>query len=177
MNYDEALFTYIEVSVAFAGFAALVTAIRDHASGKTDPHLWVRLRGMVELALLVAAFSVSAISIRAFGVPDDTTWRICSGLLAAAWITQFLFVVARARRLHRLGYPFGSRPYRCFLYSVALLSVASLVINALGWWSSFAGAVYYTNLGVLLGVAGIWFVRLVVGIVPGGPPQNGGSQY
>ena len=51
MNYDEALFTYIEVSVAFAGFAALVTAIRDHASGKTDPHLWVRLRGMVELAL------------------------------------------------------------------------------------------------------------------------------
>jgi len=173
MNYDEALLTYIEVAVAFAGFAALVTAIRDYASGDTNPHLWVRLRGMVELALLVAAFSAGAISVRAFGVADETAWRICSGVLAVAWPAQFLFVVARAQRVHRAGFPFGSKAYRLFLYSIALLSTASLATNALGWWSSFAGAVYFTNLGLLLFVAGVWFIRLVAGIVPGGPPANG----
>src|SRR5262245_44435010 len=121
MNYDEALLTYIEVAVAFAGFSALVTAIRDRGV-ETNPHLWVRLRSMVELALLVAAFSVGAISIRAFGVPDGTAWRICSGFLAVAWAAQFLSVVVRAQRLHRAGFPFGSRPYRYFLFSIAFLS-------------------------------------------------------
>jgi len=175
MNYDEALLTYIEVAVAFAGFAALVTAIRDHASGETNPHLWVRLRGMVELALVVAAFSGGAVSLRAFGVPDETVWRICSGVLAVAWPAQFLYLVARAQRLHRAGYPFASRAYRSYLYSIALLTTASLATNALGWWSSSAGAVYFTNLGLLLLVAGVWFIRLVAGIVPGGPPTKGAA--
>ena len=139
MNYDEALLTYIEVAVAFAGFAALVTAIRDRSAGEANPHLWVRLRGMVELALLVAAFAMGAITIRAFGVADDTAWRLCSGLLAAAWLAQFLFVVVRAQRLHRAGYPFGARQYRYLLYSVALLSTTSLVCNASGCWPSSAG--------------------------------------
>lgn len=175
MSYDETLLTYIEVAVAFAGFAALVTAIRDRASGEPNPHLWVRLRGMVELSLLVAAFSVGAISIRAFGVADETMWRICSGCLAAAWSAQFLFVVIRAQRLHRAGFPFGSKLYRYFLYSIALLSTASLATNALGWWSSFSGAVYITNLGLLLFVAGVWFIRLVAGVLPGGSPPNGAA--
>ena len=175
MNYDDALLTYVEVAVAFAGFAALVTAVRDHASGETNPHLWVRLRGMVETALLVAAFSVGAICIRAFGVADDPAWRFCSGLLAAAWLAQFLLVMARAQRLRRAGHPFGSRFYRYFLYSIALLTTAILAANALGWWPSSAGAVYFTSLGMLLLVAGVWFIRLVAGIIPGGPPPNGAA--
>jgi len=174
MNYDEALLTYIEVAVAFAGFSALVTAIRDRGV-ETNPHLWVRLRSMVEVALMVAAFSMGAISIRAFGVADETAWRVCSGLLSVAWAAEFLFVVTRALRLHRAGFPFGSKPYRYFLYSIALLSAASLATNALGWWSSSAGAVYFTDLGLLLLIAGIWFIRLVAGIVSGGPPSNGAA--
>jgi len=173
MNYDEALLTYIEVAVAFAGFSALVTAIRDRGVA-TNPHLWVRLRGMVELSLMVAAFSVGAISIRAYGVADGIAWRICSGLLAVAWAAQFLFVVARAQRLHRAGFPFGSRPYRYFLYAIASVSTASLVTNAIGWWPS-PGAVYFTNLGLLLVVAGVWFIRLLGGIVPGAPPRDGAA--
>jgi len=176
MNYDDALLTYIQVAVAFAGFAALITAIRDRGSDVPNPHLWVRLRGMVELALLVAVFSVGAISIRSFGVSNEITWRICSALLAVAWPAEFLFVVARAQRLNRTGFPFGTRPYRYFLYSIALLSTASLVTNALGWWSSSAGAVYFTNLGALLLVAGLWFMRLVAGVIPGSAPPNGATQ-
>lgn len=172
MNYDEVLLTYVEVAVAFAGFAALVTAIRDRGPGAANPHLWVRLRGMVELALLVAAFSVGALSIRAFGVADETVWRICSGCLAAAWPAQFLLVILRARRLHRAGFPFGSMLYRCFLYSIALLSTAWLATNALGCWPSSSGAVYIANLGLLLFVSGVWFIRLVAGILPGGSPPN-----
>ena len=174
MNYDEALLTYIEVSVALAGFSALVTAIRDRGV-ETNPHLWVRLRSMIEVALLVAAFSAGALSIRAFGVADETAWRICSGLLSVAWAAEFLCVMTRAQRLHRAGFPFGSKPYRYFLYSIAVLSAASLATNAFGWWSSSAGAVYFTNLGLLLLVAGVWFIRLVAGVVPDAPPSNGAA--
>lgn len=173
MDYDEVLLTYIEVAVAFAGFAALVTAIRDRGPGEANPHLWVRLRGMVELALLVAAFSVCALSLRAFEVANEMVWRICSACLAPAWSAQFLFVIQRARRLHRAGFPFGSKAYRYLLYSIALLTTASLAANALGWWSSSSGAVYITDLGLLLFVSGIWFIRLVTGIVPDGSPPSG----
>ena len=175
MNHDELLLTYIEVAVAFAGFAALVTAIRDRGSSEVNPHLWVRLRGMVELALLVAAFSAGALCMRAFGVPDETLWRICSGGLAAAWSVQFFSVIVRARQLHRAGYPFGSKAYRYFLYSIALLSTVSLAANTFGWWPSNSGAVYVSSVGLLLLVCGVWFIRLVAGILPAGSPPNGAA--
>jgi len=172
MNYDDVLLTYIQVAVSFAGFAALITVIRDRGLDAPNPHLWVRLRGMVELALMVAVFSLGAISIRSFGVDYEITSRICSALLAVAWPVEFLSVWARAQRLSQSGFPIGSWPYRFFLLSIALLTAASLVTNALGWWSSSAGAVYFTNLGLLLLVAGIWFMRLLAGVIPQGTPPN-----
>ena len=84
MDHDGILLTYLEVGVAFAGFAALITVIRHEGSAEVELHLARRLRGMVEMALMVALFSTIALSIRSFGVSDETTWRVCSGLLAVA---------------------------------------------------------------------------------------------
>jgi hypothetical protein len=173
MNYDEALLTYVAVGVTFAGFSALVTAVRRQAADR-NPHLRIRLRGMVEVALLVALFSILPLSMRAFPVSEEGAWRFCSVLLAIAWPTVFLLTMSRARRAERAGYPIGSVPYVFFLYSITVASAGSLAANSLGAFSS-CGAVYLSNLGVLLFVCGIWFIRLIAGIVPGDPPSDGAA--
>ena len=172
MNYDEALLAYIQVAVAFAGFSALVTAFQRQTADR-NPHLAVRLRGMVEVALLVALFSILPLSIRKFPVLDETVWRFCSGLLTVAWSTVFLLTMSRARRAERAGFRMGSAPYVYFLYSIAATSAGSLAANALGVFTSVSGAVYLSNLGVLLFVSGVWFIRLIAGIVPSDPPSDG----
>jgi hypothetical protein len=172
MDYNGTLLTYTEVAVTFTGFAALVTVIRRRGSAEVRPQLARRLRAMIENSLLVALFSIIALSIRAFGVSDETTWRICSGLLAVAWSAELVFALSQARRMEEAGIQWGSAPYRYFHYTILAASLASLVGNSLGVFSSAAGPVFLSNLGVLLFLAGVFFYRLVMVIVPEGPPPD-----
>ena len=166
MDYDGVLQTYIEVGVAFAGFAALVTVVRRKGSEEIEPQLARRLRYMIETALLAALFSVIALSIRAFGVSDDVSWRISSGLLAVAWSFQTFFGLRRVRRNQRAGYSWGSAPFRYFLLTLGYASIAALAANSLDVFAPVQGPVFILVLGILLFIAGLSFVRFIAETIP-----------
>jgi hypothetical protein len=175
MDQDAVLLTYMEVGVAFAGFAALVTVIRRRDAMEPTPVLTRRLRAMVEDALLVVVFAVLALSIRAFGVREEVVWRICSGLLAVVWSAEMFFGASRGRRMDRAGIRWGSEPYRYFIYSVTVAPILGLSANALGAFPSFSGPVFLSGLGVLLFLSTLFFIRLVAAIVPEKPPSDGAA--
>ena len=176
MDDDAALLTYAEIAVAFAGFAALVTAFRRGGTAGVERPLAARLRGMIEVALLAGLFSIVALSIRAFGVADETAWRVSSGLLAVAYFVSHLVWFSRGRRMNRAGIEYGGRPIRSFYYALGAASIASLVANALGAFPSATGPVFLSNLGALLFLAGVLFIRLVAGIIPEDAVADGAAQ-
>ena len=74
--------------------------------------------------------------------------------------------------MDQAGIRWGSAPLRYFAFSLSVAANASLVANFLGVFSSAAGPVFLSNLGLMLLVAGLLFIRLIVEIIPEEPTSH-----
>jgi len=104
MDGAELLPTLSEIAVAFAGFASLVSILGGRSSGDQLLANLVRLRGMLQAALVVLAFSLAPFLPARFGVSDDLSWRTAGAVFALAMLAPMPFQYPRV-----LSSPVNSR--------------------------------------------------------------------
>jgi hypothetical protein len=156
----QALAVLAQVSVAFAGFSAIVTAF-----GKRTPEQWrpldrLRFRFMVEFSLFTLCLSLAPLFVLAFGIAEAAVWRSCSALLALGALFYMLLSAHRVRRLTLGGVPM-SRGFVALNFAVGAAIALSSILNALGVFSQSA-AVYLADVGGCFFVCAEMFARLLL---------------
>lgn len=97
MLNEQLLQTSAIVSVAMADFSGLISALaRFDLPAEACLH---RVRSMLEACLFALVFSLLPLLPVAFGVSEETTWRLSSALLGLGF---FAFLAVMGRDLHGL---------------------------------------------------------------------------
>lgn len=160
MHSSQALATLAEVSVAFAGFAGIVTAFRRQTPEKWSALDRFRFRFMVEFSLATLGLSLAPFFVAELGVGEPALWRVCSVLLAVGALVYLLRSTFRVRRMLAAGLPV-SRGLALLSFAVGVLVAGSALLNALGLVGRPAG-VYLAGVGGCLFVCSAMFARLLL---------------
>jgi len=164
MEGAELLPTLAEIAIAFAGFASLVSILGGRSSGERLVANLLRLRGMLQSAMMVLAFSLAPFLPAKFGVSDDMSWRIAGALFALATLTPLPFVYPRL-----LASPLNSR----VTVSIGVMQlVAGLALATAVATLSLAAVVgaYHFSLFTALATSSILFMRVVTSAYSGDAP-------
>lgn len=159
MEGADLLQTIAEVSVAFAGFAAIVIAVRHRGAQGLEPADAISLQLMLGPSLATVAFSLIPLWLFHVGISADGVWGISSGGMALYLSIVTPLDARRGSRMLRAG-QLERKPAAV----VAVLGIAALLsqaTNASGivWGRTFGGLL--AGLLLLLGLSGFTFFRLV----------------
>lgn len=164
MEDAELLPTLAEIAVAFAGFASLVSILGGRSSGEQLVANIVRLRGMLQSAVYVLAFSLAPFVPARFGVSDEISWRATGLVFALFTLVPLPFTYRKV-----LSSPVNSR----VAISIGLMQlVAGLVLAASVAVLSQTVVVgaYHLSLMVFLAMSSILFMRVVTSAYGGSTP-------
>ena len=152
LDEAELLPTIAEISVAFAGFASLVSVFGARSSGAHLAPNLIRLRGMIETALLVLAFSLVPYLPYKFGMSSEASWRVAAVVFALAALARVFLVGTRM---------LATSPNRWFLGFGAAQGLAALLLLAAAPAFSLATVVgaYHLLLYLYLLTAAFLFLR------------------
>ncbi len=158
MHNVDILLTMAEIAIALAGFAGVATAFLRRGAGSWPPGSLVRFRSMVENSLGAFAFSLIPLAFVLAEVSDDTTWALCSVLLAVFIVMRQLFSVRRSGGAIASG---GNPRIVYFYYAGSTAAVTALLLNSasLGFDQSFTG--YFLGLLWVTFHAATSFFRLI----------------
>jgi len=172
MEDAEFLFTIAEVSVALAGFAALVTVVSQRlqagsARAQVDRHF---LLSLVLASLITGAFALFPYIPYKFGASPDFGWRLSSACFFLAWATYIVLSLRRIRSMAgenrdlRRYFPTRFALLNFTLQGVSLLGLSAGAIGLLG---PLITPFYLAGLCVLLYVSGVLFVALLLSLLQG----------
>jgi hypothetical protein len=160
MPLTETLHVVAELAVAFAGFASLVS-ILGVRRGRDAPEIdALRLRGMLETSLLVAAFALVPILAHESGLAVTLAWRVSAGCFAFS--VACVFIVQKRRQkaaTPATGYR-APHYFTATIYCVLSVCVGALLGTTLGVLQN-ASFAYGLGLFAFLVYAGLLFARLV----------------
>jgi hypothetical protein len=160
MPFTGTLHVVAELAVAFAGFASLVSILGTRR-GRDAPEIdALRLRGMLETSLLVAAFALVPILVHESGLDAALSWRVSAGCFAFS--VACVFIVQKRRTnaaAPETGYQAPHHLTATF-YFLVFVSFGSLLGTTLGVLPN-ASFAYGLGLFAFLAYAGLLFVRLV----------------
>jgi hypothetical protein len=159
MDSHATLIAFAEISVAFAGFGGLAGILSQRLSGDAAALAAVRLRAVIEWALVVVAFSLLPLVVVDIA-PGLGAWQVLSILLAIAAVAHRLWAGRKLR-----GLAWGGRTYRILTYVWLLGTAAVLVVNGAGLFAPIAAAVYLCGLLSYLIFAMLLFARLLQSLV------------
>ena len=160
------LIVIAEVSVAFAGFAGIVSVFRQRELAAWAPVDANRFRFMVECSLTTTVFALLPFVFHYLGAPATATWSACSGLMAVATAVIFVDGTLRVRRVGFQAPGFSVALTR-FTQAGTILTFMLLSLNALriGFTAEFGP--YLAALAWILAGSGIMFFRLLLAGVGG----------
>jgi hypothetical protein len=122
-------YTLAQVGITFAGFAALLMALREmRGAGMSKFHLWVS-RAYVQSGLATAMNAMLAPLFFGLGLSEAGAWQGASGFVAAQSVALILAVPRQWRAA-------TDRPLELRVkihMGLGLLVNAALAMNALGW--------------------------------------------
>jgi hypothetical protein len=163
------LLTSAQIGMALAAFAGLVTLL-GRPGLRADTRLnEIRFRSMVELSLMLAAFSLLPFVPSELGVGDHTAWRVASAIYSAAGLVFVAHSVRRNRailgRVLIVGGVTGALLLACGAASLVL------ALNAIGLFAAESG-VYFAVLFLHFLAASFFFIRLLYGAFPREDPPG-----
>jgi hypothetical protein len=162
LEHSDLLLTTAEVSIAFAGFASLVTLLGRRGSDQALLLDVARLRGMILTSLLALAFSLFPFLPYALGAPPESVWRVSS---AALFLATGAFVWAQLMYLKRTG---QSRTGSLYVnIPLGLLALTLLALNSVLGLGRFSAGVYLFALFTLLFVSGFLFLLAFLSFLHG----------
>ena len=153
------LLTFAEIAIAFAGFTALAGLVgrsRDRDSAQLDLE---RLRGVIYASLLIVAAAMIPVMVAKYPVLEGTVWRISSVItLLLNWM---MMVVVWRHTRGRVDPMAGDKLATWVLFTLEAALELLLIAIALGLFSDYAPAFYFTFLVVGLCQTAFLFLRLV----------------
>ncbi len=151
-----------ELAIGLAGFASLVVVV-GHRQGRDSRQLDVsRLRGMLELSLMVTGFALIPHIPHQAGMSEALVWQSCSGLFAAVAAAFTIFKIRELLLLPRHDFHY---PWHIFWVGLSASAVISLGVAALGLLAPTSA--YLWGLYVYLTIAALTFLRLVRSLLEG----------
>ena len=93
----------LEIAVGLAGFTGIASVISVRPSASESRAQAERLRGMIELALLVAGAALLPIVIARAGVEEPIAWRVSAAGFLATILPISVLGIRRAVRVNREG--------------------------------------------------------------------------
>lgn len=159
MEYGDVLLTLAEVSVAFAGFAGVVSVF-----GRNDPSSWSfadrsRFYSLVSTSLAVVFLSVIPFGLAALHISAATVWRIASGLLVVYLAASLIVWRQQFRSASKQERSAVSLPV---LWGVVLCDVVILGLQVYNMTLGASIGPYLICLILLVGQAAFYFARLLV---------------
>lgn len=149
---EGALFTFAQVGVALAGFAAIGATFRARDTWSVPQVEGIRL--LIETSLAVTIFALFPLPLWYFGWSEDVIWRVAGVGLAAAFVAEGVVQWLRSRsETSRAPFLFGAT----VLYALPIGGLLEL-LNAL-LWSSLG--LYLAGLFWLTFIAGLQFLLFI----------------
>ncbi|HVP27798.1 MAG TPA: hypothetical protein VMW35_01380 [Myxococcota bacterium] len=165
MERADVLLTIAQIALALAGFSGLVTLLgRPSARGGEELNQ-IRFRSMVELSLLLAAFALFPFLPGPIGLDEPASWRLSSGVYAAASAVFAAHSVRRNRR--RMGRVLVAGATTAILFVTLALQASLLGADAAGLLPGREPGAYLVALFVHFLGAAFFFIRLLYGALPG----------
>ncbi|KPK57583.1 MAG: hypothetical protein AMS21_11305 [Gemmatimonas sp. SG8_38_2] len=155
MEGADLLPTLAEIAVAFAGFASLVSILGGRSSGDQLVANLVRLRGMLQSAIVVLAFSFAPFLPAKFGASAEVSWRTAGAVYALAMLAPIPFQYPRI-----LSSPVNSR----VAVSIGLMQIVAglaLAASVATLSSNVVVGAYHFALFVGLATSSVLFMRVV----------------
>ena len=155
MEGAELLPTLAEIAVAFAGFASLVSILGGRSSGEQLVANLIRLRGMLQSAILVLAFSFAPFLPTKFGASAEVSWRTAGAVFALVMLAPMPFQYPRV-----LSSPVNPR----VAVSIGLMQLVAGVVLATSVVTQSPTVVvgaYHLALFVGLATSSVLFMRVV----------------
>ena len=118
-----------ECSITFAGFAAVLSALRGSQGLRGSFRAWTT----VSQGLLAFVLSLLPLVLARAQLSEADVWRIASGIAAAATSVVWIWNLRVHRRLNALGEPAQAPLNLALALSLTPLSALLLLSNALGW--------------------------------------------
>jgi hypothetical protein len=153
--------TIAEIGAAFAGFAALVTAIGLRAGHERSVDL-TRLHIAVGGSIMVVVGGVLPLAVGAYSPEHHLVWRISAGFVLALNYAYIVVYMPWVRRL-RQGAAEPSTVQWFFWLLEAGFQVP-LIVLLIGLATGFEAALYLTGITVLLFQAAVVFLGLVTSV-------------
>ena len=160
MPPNETLLSLAEICAAFAGFAALVSALRrgsDRVGGAI--HDLLRLRLVISSSVAGVVAALLPVGIAEFGVDPSTLWRLAAVAFLIFDNGIILSFVRAYQPVKQVIQP--DRLAVSVVSMLELLEQSCLVAVVAGLWVDNAAALYITALIANISQAGFIFVRFV----------------
>jgi hypothetical protein len=160
LQHHDLLMTIAQVASTFAGFSGIIGVFRRGVSLSESDMGALQVRDVVEISVSVTGFALLPFIPDGFGIAEDISWRLSSGVAAVVLICGFTAAMRRVRT--SAGAIFAPDP---LLLRVALTVLGTVQIalwmNVLGVASDVSATLYVSALLLTLGHAGFMFVRLL----------------
>jgi uncharacterized membrane protein YozB (DUF420 family) len=171
VRQSELLLTTAQIGMALAGFAGLVTLL-GRPTPRADSRLnEIRFRSMIELSLTLAAFGLLPFVPTELGLVESVAWRVSSAVYALACASFLLHSARRNRR--DMGRVLIVGGVTATLFATCGVLALALGLDAAGALPGLESGVYCGALFFHFLAAAFFFIRLLYGALPGGPPAAG----
>ncbi len=153
------LMNMAEIAAAFAGFAALVSVLRERGERTTTAHNILRLRMVISTSVVVVAAGLIPIAFGGFGIDDVLVWRLSAVILL---ILDYGVIVSFVRSYQPVQGDFP--PDRLAVTLVGFLEFVdqvALVLIILSIWPDLSYSLYFAALVFNLCQAAFVFVRFI----------------
>jgi hypothetical protein len=164
IDTDE-LLALAQIAVAFAGFSALVTVLGSRAAGNDMRVDAFRLRSLVNISLLTAAFSLFPIIPHKLSFADETVWRISSVVFLLVRAAGAFPAMRHFRNVDNLDSSSINKMARWIIWPLVFLPYVALLTVASGLFPSANSALYFVTLYMDLVLSGVLFVLVASSIM------------
>jgi hypothetical protein len=156
----EALLAIAQISLGLAGFGGVFVAVGGRASVRAPADTY-RLVMLQSTALSTLVLSLLPVAFMGLGASEESTWRICSGLLAALLVGVVSFTI-RLRRPHEEEIRIGEQRWVSrLLWIGAFACLAVQLPNALGLFGERGFGVFFASLVFLVAFGSYLFARML----------------
>jgi len=159
MEEASILLTFVQVTVAFVGFAAIVATFRFRDQFTIKKNDAIELQLIVNTGLMGAFFSVLPLVLSSFGAQDATVWALCSGIMSINYL-GFIYYLSRHIKISK----FRRKKNKIIVFTYFLLGFLIMglnVLNALNIVFPREFGPFFVSLVYPLCLVGYMFSRLL----------------
>jgi len=161
LQHHDLLMTMSQVAATFAGFSGIIGVFRRGVSLADSEVGALQVRGVAEMGVTVTGLALLPFMPDGFGIDEELSWRLCSGVFSAALINGFVMAMRRVRVA--TGQAAATEDPVLLRVTRIVFTVVHVVLwtNVLGVAPDTAGTRYVLALLLTQGVACFMFVRLL----------------